>query len=49
MTIDVNMQLSHMITEDLGTAGIESAIIDVFLQRKLKSMRQLLKLRFWIC
>lgn len=28
MTIDVNMQLSHMISDGLGVAGTESAIID---------------------
>ena len=28
MAIDVNMQLSHMISDDLGIAGTESAIID---------------------
>ena len=34
MAIDINMQLSHMIADDLGAAGIEAAIIDTLFVQK---------------
>lgn len=34
MTIDINMQLSHMIADGLGAAGIEAAIIDTLYIKK---------------
>ena len=34
MAIDINMQLSHMIADDLGAAGIEAAIIDTLYIKK---------------
>lgn len=45
MAIDVNMQLSHMISEGLGTAGTESAIIDTLsIIKKATTEKELPKL-----
>ena len=45
MAIDVNMQLSHMISEGLGTAGTESAIIDTLsIIKKAATEKELPKL-----
>lgn len=45
MAIDVNMQLSHMISDGLGTAGTESAIIDTLsIIKKAATEKELPKL-----
>ena len=45
MAIDVNMQLSHMISEGLGTAGTDSAIIDTLsIIKKAATEKELPKL-----
>lgn len=45
MAIDVNMQLSHMISDGLGTAGTESAIIDTLsIIKKVATEKELPKL-----
>ena len=44
MAIDVNMQLSHMISDGLGTAGTESAIIDTLSIKKAATEKELPKL-----
>lgn len=45
MAIDVNMQLSHMISDGLGTAGTESAIIDTLsMIKKAATEKELPKL-----